>query len=154
VAQVELRPSSRPHTRVRAVRRCRGMRRDDENGIDERSFRFFCEVLTYVQTIPPGPSLNKLIEQLSAAAGSIGGNRDEALGGTSRREFARYNEISLRSANESVRWLRACAARRLGDQEHCMRLLDEARQSAKILAKIIITTKRRGLDANPDRDQT
>ena len=39
------------------------MKRDDENGIDERSFRFFRDVLTFVETIPVGPKTNKIIEQ-------------------------------------------------------------------------------------------
>jgi four helix bundle protein len=55
------------------------------------------------------------------------------LGGSSRDEFIRYNEISLRGANESVRWLRACATRRLGAQQQCLALLDEGRQLARIL---------------------
>jgi four helix bundle protein len=120
------------------------MKRDDENGIDERSFRFFCDVMSFVDAIPASPKTNRLVEQLVAAAGSIGGNREEALGASSRREFIRFNEIALRSANESVRWLRACAARRLGSQEKCTFLLDEARQQARILAQIVITAKRRG----------
>jgi len=119
------------------------MTREDKDGIDERSFRFFVDVLAFVDTIPLGPKTNKLIEQLVDAAGSIGGNREEALGGSSRREFIRFNEISLRGANESVRWLRACAARKLGAQQQCVALLDEGRQLARILGKIIITSKRR-----------
>ena len=124
----------------------RGVKRDDPNGIDERSFRYFCGVLAFVETIPRGPKTDKLIEQLADSAGSVTGNRDEALGGSSRREFVRFNEIALRSANESVKWLRACAARRLGDQRQCTALLDEGRQIARIIAKIIITAKRNGLD--------
>jgi four helix bundle protein len=89
------------------------MQRDDENGIDERSFRFYRDVLAFVDPIPRGPKTDGLVEQLVDAAGSIGNNREEALGASSRKEFIRYNEIALRSANESVRWLRACAARRL-----------------------------------------
>lgn len=124
------------------------MKRDDENGIDERSFRFFCGVVTFVDTIRPGPKTNKIVEQLVDAAGSIGANREEALGG-SRREFRHYNEVALRSANESARWLRACAAKRIGNQALCIPLLDEARQLAKILAAIVITTKRNDGDLGP-----
>jgi four helix bundle protein len=120
--------------------------RDDPNGIDERSFRFYCDVLQFVDSIEPGPKTNGLIAQLVDAAGSIGNNREEAVGGSSRKEFIRYNEIALRSANESVRWLRACAARRLGRREQCIALLDEARQLARIIAKIVITSKRRSDD--------
>ena len=126
------------------------MERNDENAIDERSFRFYCDVLEFVDSIPRGPKTNGLIGQLVDAAGSIGNNRDEALGGSSRKEFIRYNEIALRSANESVRWLRACATRRLGTPEKCLRLLDEAHQLARILGKIVITSKRRSDDSDSD----
>jgi len=131
------------------VRKTDAVKRDDKDGIDERSFRFLCDVVAFVDTIPRDPKTNKIIEQLVDAAGSIGSNREEALGGSSRREFVRYNEVALRSANESVRWLRACAARRLGARGECLRLFDEGRQMARIIAKIVITTKRRGLDPEP-----
>ena len=55
----------------------------------------------------------------------------------------RFNEVSLRGANESVRWLRACAARKLGAQPQCIALLDEGRQLARILGKIVVTSKLR-----------
>jgi four helix bundle protein len=118
------------------------MKTRDEKGIDERSFRFFIDVLNFVDTIPVVPKTRKIIEQLVDAAGSIGSNREEACGASSRREFIRYNEIALRSANESVRWLRACATNGLGDRRQCPQLLDEARQLARILAAIVISAKR------------
>jgi len=67
---------------------------------------------------------------------------EEALGSSSRREFIRYNEIALRSANESARWLRWVVARRLANTAEAIRLLDEARQLARMLARIVITAKR------------
>jgi four helix bundle protein len=117
--------------------------RDDPNGIDERSYRFFIDVLGFVDTIPRGPKTNRIIQQLVDSAGSIGGNREEARGASSRKEFIRFNEISLRSANESARWLRACAAKQLRSQNQCVALLDEARQLARILGRIVVTSKER-----------
>jgi four helix bundle protein len=119
------------------------MARGDADGIDERSFEFFCRVLTLAETIPRSPMTNTIIEQLVGAAGSIGSNREEALGSSSRKEFIRFNEIALRSANETVRWLRVCAAKRLGSPEQCVALLDEGRQMARILGKIVVTSKKR-----------
>jgi four helix bundle protein len=119
------------------------MHRDDPDGIDERSLRFFNDVLTFVDTIELTPKTNRIVEQLVGAAGSIGNNREEARSASSRKEFTRYNEIALRSANESVRWLRACATKRIGSRDKCVPLLDEARQMARILGKIVVTLKRR-----------
>jgi four helix bundle protein len=112
------------------------MDRNDPKGIDERSFYFYRDVLTFVETIREGPKTKDIIEQLVAAAGSIGANREEARGASTRKEFIRFNEVALRGANESVRWLRACAAKRLGDREKCVALLDEARQLARILGRM------------------
>jgi four helix bundle protein len=119
------------------------MDRNDPKGIDERSFYFYRDVLTFVETIREGPKTKDLIEQLVAAAGSIGANREEARGASTRKEFIRFNEVALRGANESVRWLRACAGKRLGAREKCVALLDEARQLARILGRIVVTSKRR-----------
>jgi four helix bundle protein len=118
------------------------MKRDDENGIDERAFRFHRDVLTLSEKIPTAPRTKRLIEQLTGAAGSIGANREEALGASSKLEFIRCNELALRGANESVKWLRACAAKNLAPRAQCLALLDEGRQLAKILGKIVITSKR------------
>ena len=125
------------------------MRKDDENGVDERSFRFYIDVLEYVDPIERGPKTDGLVKQLVDSAGSIGNNREEALGASSRKEFIRYNEFALRAANESARWLRACVVRRLGASDKSIALLDEARQLARIIAKIVITAKRRSDDSGP-----
>jgi hypothetical protein len=63
----------------------------------------------------------------------------------SRREFVRFNEIALRESRESVFWLSICRRTTLGDQIVCEELLDEARQLARIIAAIIVSTKRNGL---------
>jgi hypothetical protein len=67
------------------------MKRDAPDGIDERTFRFFCDVLTYLESVPVTPRTARLIEQLL-----------------------------------------------------CLTLLDEARQLTRILAQIVISTKRNG----------
>jgi four helix bundle protein len=118
------------------------MKRQDPEGIDERGYRFFCDVVAFVETVPIGPTTSRIIGQLVDAAGSIGSNREEALSRSSNREVVHFNEISLRGASESVRWLRACAARRLGSQEKCVPLIDEAGQLARLLTRVVIRAKR------------
>jgi four helix bundle protein len=118
------------------------MKRDDPERIDERAYRFFCDVVAFVETVPIGPTTSRIIGQLVDAAGSIGSNSEEALSRSSPREFIHFNEISLLGASESVRCLRACAARRLGSQEKCVPLVDEGQQLARLLVRVVIRAKR------------
>jgi four helix bundle protein len=78
------------------------------------------------------------------ASGGIGSNLEEAQASSSRREFVRFNEIALREARESNDWLKVCRQTRLGNQPVCAELLAEGVQIARIIAKIIINTKRNG----------
>jgi hypothetical protein len=84
------------------------MDRNDPRGIDERSFQFLKDVLTFVDTIRVGPKTKDIIEQLVDAAGSIG----------------------------------------FGSQKQCIALLDEARQEARILGRIVVTSKKRDAGNN------
>jgi len=118
------------------------MKRNDPEGIDERAYRFYCDVVAFVETVPIGPTTSRIIGQLLDAAGSIGTNREEALSRSSTREITHFNEISLRGASDSVRWLRACAARRLGSQEKCVPLVDEGQQLARLLTRVLVRAKR------------
>ncbi len=118
------------------------MKRQDPEGIDDRAYRFFCDVVAFVETVPIGPTTSRIIGQLVDAAGSIGSNREEALSRSSSREVIHFNELSLRGASESVRWLRACVAHRLGSQEKCVPLVEEAGQLARLLTRIVIRAKR------------
>jgi four helix bundle protein len=109
--------------------------------IDSRADRFSTDVVHFVTTIIPAPGNHRTMEQLVQSSGSVAANRQEAVSATSRKEFIRYNEIALRSAKESGVWLRQCRAGKWGHAEMRERLLDEAGQLARILAKIIVTSK-------------
>jgi four helix bundle protein len=121
------------------------MTRDDQHDIDERSFRFFCDVIAFVETVPLGARTSRIIEQLVDAAGSIESNRDEAAGRPSR-EVIKFSENSLRGANSSVQWLQVCADRKIGSQDKCVRLLNDGRHLARMLSRIVITARRHGDD--------
>jgi four helix bundle protein len=73
----------------------------------------------------------------------VGANLEEAKAGSSRREFVRYVEISLREARESLYWLRICEALKLGSADNVRELKGEADQLVRILTAIVVNTKRR-----------
>jgi four helix bundle protein len=109
--------------------------------IDERVFRFACDVIAFVRTITWEPGVNKIVEQLVDAAGSTGANRHESTACAHGREFIRANVIALREARESHFWLRVCQASRIGDPKLCVSLVGEADQIKRILGSIVVNAK-------------
>lgn len=122
------------------------MKRHEQDDIEERSFTFFCNVIAFVETVPLSARTSRIIEQLVDSAGSISTNRDEAASGASRVEVLRLTENSLRGANNSIQWLQVCADRKIGSQEKCVSVLNDGRQLARLLSRIVIAAKRRGDD--------
>src|SRR5262245_63761234 len=114
--------------------------------IVERALKFACRVIDpMVFSLPNRPGIRRIADQLVGAAGGIGSNLEEAQPASSRREFVRFNEIALRESRETLFWLKVCRHTSLGDQSVCAQLLIEGDQIARIIAKIIINTKRNGL---------
>jgi four helix bundle protein len=111
------------------------------NDIDSRADRFSDDVVRFIRTILPAPGNHRTIEQLVQSSGSVAANRKEAVSASSRREFIRCDEIALRSAKESGVWLRQCRAGNWGNAVLREQLLDEAGQLARILGKIVVTSK-------------
>ena len=91
----------------------------------------------------PSPGVRNIVDQLLKAGTSVGANLEEAKAGSSRREFLKYVQISLRECREAIYWLRICAALELGPSESLVRLTDEGQQIARILGAIVVDTKRR-----------
>jgi four helix bundle protein len=114
--------------------------------INERALAFACRVISpFVASLSERAGHRRIADQLVGAAGGIGSNLEEARAASSRREFVRFNEIALRESRESAFWLSICRRTTLGDQIVCEELLDEARQLVRIIAAIVVSTKRNGL---------
>ena len=112
------------------------------NDLDERAFKFLCDVIRFARTLAPEPGVRPITDQLVSAAGSVPANRAEATSASSRKEFIRFNEIALRSAKEAALWLRAIEETGTTDRPVARRLLDEARQLSAILGAIVVNSKR------------
>ena len=123
------------------------MTTDRSQDIRDRTFRYACAVSRTALTLPPRPGVRCLIDQLLRAATSVGANLEEAKAGSSRREFVRLIEISLREARESVYWLRICVEIGVGRRAELAQLRDEGEQIARILGAIAVRTKANNLAA-------
>jgi four helix bundle protein len=89
------------------------------------------------------PGIRCIVDQVLKSGTAIGANLEEAKAGSSKRDFIRYLEISLREARETVYWLRICLALKLGSNDELELLRDEGEQIGRILGAIVANSKRR-----------
>jgi four helix bundle protein len=107
-----------------------------------RVYKFSVEIIRFVNEASNEKRVfYSLIDQLIRSSTSIGANIIEAKSSSSKREFIRYFEIALKSANETKYWL--CLFRDALNTNHetTAVLLEEANAISKIIASSILTMK-------------
>ena len=65
----------------------------------------------------------------------------EAKASSSRREFIKFYEISLKSANETVYWICLLRDSSTECKDECIQLLQEAKEISKMIGASILTLK-------------
>ena len=119
------------------------MPNDPAKDIRERAFAFGCRVARLALSLAPRPGVRGLVHQLLRSGTSVGANLEEAKAASTKREFLRGVEISLREAREAWYWLRIYKELQLGDPGTVLELVNEADSIVRILTSIVISTKRR-----------
>jgi four helix bundle protein len=106
-----------------------------------RCYNFGLSVLRFADALPQRHSAWIVADQLIRSATSIGANLVEARASSSRLEFKKFNEIALKSANETKYWLCLLRDSGLGDKKQTEVLLREATEVANMLASGVIKLK-------------
>ncbi len=114
------------------------MKKDD---LKKRSFLFSLRLVKLVSQLPNSRIYWVLGDQLLRAGTSIGANIIEAQAASSRRDFIRFYEIALKSANETKYWLELLEKGTGVAKEELKLLLREATELANILAASLLTLK-------------
>jgi len=113
-----------------------------EFGLRERTFQFSVKILTFLGASNLNAELRFLKIQLYRSSTSIGANVAEGSNGTSRKQLAQYFSIALRSANESIYWLKLIKEVIQGiDLVKLEELIQECVSITRILGKSISTLK-------------
>jgi four helix bundle protein len=119
------------------------MAQDLSQDIRDRTFWFACAVAELTSNLDAQYRLRSIVDQLIRSATSVGANLEEAKAASSRREFLRDVQISLRESREAIYWLRICAELKLRPQPELLKLIDEGTQISRILGAIVVSTRRR-----------
>lgn len=111
------------------------------DNVKVRAYRFSLEIIIFINNFPNKRAFWVIGDQLLRSSTSIGANMIEAKASSSRREFIKFYEIALKSANETKYWI--CLLRDSYPEicSRCKELLQEADEISKMLGSSILTLK-------------
>ena len=113
--------------------------------IKERTFSFALAIVHLCRSFDSKPrSLRILAHQLLRSGTSVGANVQEAQAGQSRADFISKYSIALKEARETVYWLRLLDASGELSNGSCKALLREADEITRVIASIVVSTKKGG----------
>ena len=119
-----------------------------KSDLKQRCFKLSLEVIALTNILPNKRSAWIITDQLIRATCSIGANLVEARASSSRLEFKKFYEISLKSANETVYWLELLRDSKLAPEIKISPLLEEVNEICKMLGAGVIKLKSRNLQIN------
>jgi len=109
-----------------------------KNLVQEKSFEFAVSIVRYYKQLKTQNEF-AIANQLLRSGTSIGANVEEALGGSSKKDFINKMTIALKEARESKYWLRLIYESDI--DKNVSKLLIEANSLVNILSKIVKTSK-------------
>ena len=107
----------------------------------KRLYKFVLEIVALLDTLQTDNVSRRLSDQLLRSSTSIIANFVEGQAGSSRKDFVKFMEISLKSANESKLWLSLLKDTNRAPVERAEFLLRELSEIANIFGSIVLTAK-------------
>lgn len=112
-----------------------------ENIIVDKSYHFAIRIVKLYIYLKDEKKEFHLSAQILKAGTSIGANIEEAVGGSSRKDFKAKLDISYREARETKYWLRLLKDTNFIESNLYSSLLADCEELLKILTAIIKTLK-------------
>ena len=106
-----------------------------------RCYNFSIKIIQFINSLPNQRTYWIIADQLLRSATSVGANIIEAKSSSSRKDFIKYYEIALKSANETKYWLGLLRDATDADKEEIAILLNEVNEIARMLGSSVITLK-------------
>ena len=107
----------------------------------KRLYKFVLEIVALLDALQTDNVSRRLSDQLLRSSTSIIANFVEGQAGSSRKDFVKFMEISLKSANESKLWLSLLKDTSRAPVERAEFLLRELSEIANIFGSIVLTAK-------------
>lgn len=107
----------------------------------KRLTSFTVEIVRFCREFKSDSSLWSISDQLIRLAGSVGANVVEAKSSSSTRDYLKFFEIALKSANETKYWLLVVIEVAPAYKSKSEKLLQEAEEISKIIVASVLTLK-------------
>ena len=111
-----------------------------ENVIVTLTFKFALDIISYCDTLQENRKF-VIANQLLKSGTSIGANIREAQNAESKADFIHKFKISAKEIEETIYWLELCKYSK--DYPNVDQLLDQVNTIARVVNKIIITSKQK-----------
>ena len=109
--------------------------------LKDRTYQYSIKMIEFLDNLPKDSFAQIISKQLLRSATSIGANIVEAQASSSKKDFTKYFNYSLKSANESIYWLNLLKDAKKINNNQIEYLLNETKELAKILGSSILTLK-------------
>jgi four helix bundle protein len=106
-----------------------------------RCYFFSIQIIKLIEQLPNQKIYWIISDQLLRSATSIGANIIEAQAASSKKDFIKFFEISLKSANETKYWLGLLRDATKVETEKINKLLKETEELANMLGASLLTLK-------------
>jgi len=112
-----------------------------KNDLKYRCYYYSIETIKFLGPLAKNDVNKVIINQLLRSATSIGANIVEAKASSSRKDFIKFYDIALKSANESKYWLGLLRDATDADKTKINSLLKETEEISRMLASSLMTLK-------------
>lgn len=106
-----------------------------------RSYHFSLRIIQFINRLPNQRAFWVIGDQLLRSVTSIGANMIEGQSSSSRKEFIKFYEIALKSANESKYWLCLLRDSYPNLKTSCGELIIELNEISNMIGSSVLTLK-------------
>ena len=112
-----------------------------ENLILDKSYKFGLRIVKLYLHLKKKKIDNGLCSQILRSGTSVGANIEEAVGGSSRKDFINKMQVSYKEARETRYWLRLLMDSELLEKKLANSFITDCEEILKILTTILKSSK-------------
>jgi four helix bundle protein len=109
--------------------------------IKKRTLVFSLDIINFLKELDRSYIADTLGKQVLRSSTSVGANIVEAQAAPSKKDFANFFNVALKSANETLYWLTLLKYSKIGSIDKINDLSAETEEICKIIAKSLLTMR-------------